>query len=103
MTVHTLLHEGKERVQEEEEEKREKREGHDPHLVKGGRHLGVNELEEQGSERFDLAATSHVDTAGAKRGHKTQVGSCQREHREKKALLRSAHVGGGRVRVEWGG
>ena len=60
--------------------------------------MGVNELEEQGPERFDLAATGHVDTAGAKGGHKTEVGSCQREHREKKALLRSVHVGGG---YEW--
>ena len=60
--------------------------------------MGVNELKVQGPERFDLAATGHVDTAGAKGGHKTEVGSCQREHREKKALLRSVHVGGG---YEW--
>ena len=87
----TLPKTGKEK---EKRERKEKRGRHDPHLVEGRRHLGVNELEEQGPERLDLAATGHVDTAGAKWGHKTEVGSCQREHREEKALMGPVHVGG---------
>ena len=49
--------------------------------------MRVNELEEQGPKRFDLAAAGHVDAAGAKRGHQTKVGTREGEHSKEELFL----------------
>ena len=60
---------------------------HALYLVKGWRELRVNQLEEKVPERFDLIATSHMDTARPQWGNQTKVGPCQGKEGKKERLL----------------
>ena len=62
-------------------------EEHESHLIKGRGKLRVDELEEQVPKWFDLAATGHVDTAGAERSHQTKVGAREGKHGKEEMFL----------------
>ena len=85
---------GREVGEEEEKRKRRERGGrehkgreYESYLIKRRRQFQVNELEEQGPKRFDLAATGHADTAGAKQSHPTKVGTREREDSKEELFL----------------